>query len=186
MRRTALVASWLPGTESDGVPDVLRNKRPFGGRLPVTWPRREARLPVNVGDTSYGPWLPGGWGPATPAEVPEGGAATLGALGLAGGDAEQAGTEAGGRAPVTRARPIVRQRAGGAGITEAVAKPRADAGRPLLTGGSGWRRRGWARRTARPEPPYGTRRDAVRPPVPVGSSHRDRRLCPAHQVASRV
>ncbi|MEU6942139.1 glycoside hydrolase family 3 C-terminal domain-containing protein, partial [Streptomyces rubiginosohelvolus] len=34
----ALVASWLPGSEGDGVADVLYGKRPFTGQLPVTWP----------------------------------------------------------------------------------------------------------------------------------------------------
>jgi beta-glucosidase len=34
----AIVASWLPGTEADGIADVLFGKRPFTGRLPYTWP----------------------------------------------------------------------------------------------------------------------------------------------------
>ncbi|MCE0446710.1 glycoside hydrolase family 3 C-terminal domain-containing protein [Streptomyces tricolor] len=46
----ALVASWLPGTEGDGVADVLYGRRPFTGQLPVTWPKSEAQLPINVGD----------------------------------------------------------------------------------------------------------------------------------------
>ncbi|RSS79276.1 glycosyl hydrolase, partial [Streptomyces sp. WAC02707] len=49
----ALVASWLPGTEGDGVADVLYGTRPFTGQLPVTWPKSEAQLPINVGDASY-------------------------------------------------------------------------------------------------------------------------------------
>ena len=35
----ALVASWLPGGEGLGVADVLFGKKPFTGKLPVTWPR---------------------------------------------------------------------------------------------------------------------------------------------------
>ncbi len=35
----AVVASWLPGTEADGVADVLFGKRPFTGRLPYEWPK---------------------------------------------------------------------------------------------------------------------------------------------------
>ncbi len=35
----ALVASWLPGSEGMGVADVLFGKKPFTGKLPVTWPR---------------------------------------------------------------------------------------------------------------------------------------------------
>ncbi|MGW3070449.1 glycoside hydrolase family 3 protein, partial [Streptomyces sp. NPDC001130] len=45
----ALVASWLPGTEGEGVADVLYGARPFTGQLPVTWPKSESQLPINVG-----------------------------------------------------------------------------------------------------------------------------------------
>jgi beta-glucosidase len=34
----AIVASWLPGTEAQGIADVLFGKQPFTGRLPYTWP----------------------------------------------------------------------------------------------------------------------------------------------------
>jgi beta-glucosidase len=34
----AIVASWLPGTEAQGIADVLFGKRPFSGRLPYEWP----------------------------------------------------------------------------------------------------------------------------------------------------
>jgi len=34
----ALVAAWLPGTEGQGVADVLFGKRPFTGKLSYTWP----------------------------------------------------------------------------------------------------------------------------------------------------
>ena len=63
----ALVASWLPGTEGAGVADVLFGKRPFSGRLPVSWPRSEAQQPLNVGDASYDPQYPFGWGLTTQA-----------------------------------------------------------------------------------------------------------------------
>jgi beta-glucosidase len=63
----ALVASWLPGTEGAGVADVLFGKRPFSGRLPVTWPKSEAQLPINVGDATYDPQYPYGWGLTTQA-----------------------------------------------------------------------------------------------------------------------
>ncbi|MFI5552551.1 glycoside hydrolase family 3 N-terminal domain-containing protein [Streptomyces sp. NPDC051738] len=130
----ALVASWLPGTEGDGVADVLYGKRPFTGQLPVSWPRSEAQLPINVGDTSYDPRFPYGWGLTTLTKVPEGGAATLKALGVAAAAAEKAGAQAAGRALVTKARLIVQQRAAGTGITEAVAGPFADADHLLVTG----------------------------------------------------
>ncbi|TDD21474.1 glycosyl hydrolase [Kribbella turkmenica] len=63
----ALVASWLPGTEGAGVADVLFGKRPFTGRLPVSWPRTEDQQPLNVGDASYDPQYPYGWGLTTQA-----------------------------------------------------------------------------------------------------------------------
>ena len=63
----ALVASWLPGTEGAGVADVLFGKRPFTGRLPVSWPQSEAQQPINVGDASYDPQYPYGWGLTTQA-----------------------------------------------------------------------------------------------------------------------
>ncbi|MFR9776571.1 glycoside hydrolase family 3 N-terminal domain-containing protein [Micromonospora sp. MS34] len=58
----ALVASWLPGSEGAGVADVLFGRRPFTGRLPVSWPRSEAQVPINVGDADYQPLFPFGWG----------------------------------------------------------------------------------------------------------------------------
>jgi beta-glucosidase len=58
----ALVASWLPGSEGAGVADVLFGRRPFTGRLSMTWPRTEAQVPINVGDADYRPLFPFGWG----------------------------------------------------------------------------------------------------------------------------
>ena len=58
----ALVASWLPGSEGAGVADVLFGQTPFTGRLSVSWPRSEAQVPINVGDASYDPLFPYGWG----------------------------------------------------------------------------------------------------------------------------
>ena len=43
----AFVAAWLPGTEGDGVADVLFGKYRPTGRLPVTWPRAMQQLPLN-------------------------------------------------------------------------------------------------------------------------------------------
>ncbi|MET8245908.1 glycoside hydrolase family 3 N-terminal domain-containing protein [Streptomyces sp. NPDC005202] len=129
----ALVASWLPGTEGDGVADVLYGRRPFTGQLPVTWPKSQAQLPINVGDTSYDPQFPYGWGLTTLTKVPTGGAATLKALGIAATLAEKAHAGEAGRALVAKARLIV-QRKVGQNITAAVAKPFADADHLLLTG----------------------------------------------------
>lgn len=61
----AFVMSWLPGSEGDGVADVLFGKRPFTGKLPVTWPRSEAQEPINVGDAQYDPLFPYGYGLTT-------------------------------------------------------------------------------------------------------------------------
>ena len=61
-RIDALVAAWLPGSEGAGVADTLFGKRPFTGRLPVTWPRTLAQEPINVGDSNYDPLYPFGYG----------------------------------------------------------------------------------------------------------------------------
>jgi beta-glucosidase len=42
-----LVAAWLPGTEGQGVADVLFGDKPFTGTLPYTWPRSEQQLPFD-------------------------------------------------------------------------------------------------------------------------------------------
>ncbi|MDX3455948.1 glycoside hydrolase family 3 N-terminal domain-containing protein [Streptomyces sp. ME02-8801-2C] len=129
----ALVASWLPGTEGDGVADVLYGKRAFTGQLPLTWPKSEAQLPINVGDTTYDPQFPYGWGLTTRTRIPEGGEKTLKALSVAAGAAQKAHDARAGRALVTRARLLVQERIG-QGITPATAKPFADADHLLLTG----------------------------------------------------
>ena len=58
----ALVASWLPGSEGMGVADVLFGRKPFRGKLPVTWPRSVAQEPINVGDADYDPLYRYGFG----------------------------------------------------------------------------------------------------------------------------
>ncbi|MEO3873080.1 glycoside hydrolase family 3 N-terminal domain-containing protein [Nonomuraea sp. B12E4] len=58
----AVVASWLPGTEGDGVADPLFGAVPYTGRLPFTWFRSAEQLPINVGDAAYDPLFPYGWG----------------------------------------------------------------------------------------------------------------------------
>jgi beta-glucosidase len=64
---SALVASWLPGSEGAGVADVLFGDKPFTGRLPQTWPKSLAQEPINVGDATYDPQYPFGWGLRTDA-----------------------------------------------------------------------------------------------------------------------
>ncbi|WP_338895914.1 glycoside hydrolase family 3 N-terminal domain-containing protein [Streptomyces sp. TG1A-60] len=109
----ALVASWLPGSEGDGVADVLYGERPFTGRLPVTWPRSQTQVPINVGDTAYDPQFPYGWGLTTKGAAPERGA----------------------HAAVLKARQLVQRKVGqDVRMTQAVAKPFAQADHLLLTG----------------------------------------------------
>jgi beta-glucosidase len=44
----ALVAAWLPGTEGQGVADVLFGDYAFTGKLPYTWPRWNQQLPLDL------------------------------------------------------------------------------------------------------------------------------------------
>ena len=45
----ALIAAWLPGSEGDGIADVLFGLTNPTGRLSVTWPKSMAQVPLNVG-----------------------------------------------------------------------------------------------------------------------------------------
>ncbi|RRT48303.1 hypothetical protein B296_00053198 [Ensete ventricosum] len=51
----ALVAAWLPGSEGQGVADVLFGDFGFTGKLPRTWFKSVDQLPMNVGDRNYDP-----------------------------------------------------------------------------------------------------------------------------------
>jgi len=59
----ALVAAWLPGSEGQGVADVLFGHAPFTGKLPYTWPRSMDQVPQGdpVRPTST-PLFPYGYG----------------------------------------------------------------------------------------------------------------------------
>lgn len=61
----ALVAAWLPGTEGQGIADVLFGDYGFMGKLARTWFRRVDQLPMNVGDAHYDPLYPFGFGLTT-------------------------------------------------------------------------------------------------------------------------
>lgn len=54
----ALVAAWLPGTEGQGVADVLFGDYGFSGKLPRTWFKSVDQLPMNFGDLHYDPLFP--------------------------------------------------------------------------------------------------------------------------------
>lgn len=57
-----LIAAWLPGTEGEGITDVIFGDYDFSGRLPVTWFRKVEQLPMNFRDNSDGPLFPLGFG----------------------------------------------------------------------------------------------------------------------------
>ncbi|KAH7666318.1 beta-glucosidase protein [Dioscorea alata] len=61
----ALVAAWLPGTEGQGVADVLFGDYGFSGKLSRTWFKTADQLPMNVGDPHYDPLFPFGFGLTT-------------------------------------------------------------------------------------------------------------------------
>jgi len=58
----ALIAAWLPGTEGQGVADVLFGDYSPTGQLPYTWPRSVDQLPINDGDADYDPLFEYGFG----------------------------------------------------------------------------------------------------------------------------
>ncbi|OYD06874.1 glycoside hydrolase family 3 protein [Paludifilum halophilum] len=57
-----LVAAWLPGTEGQGVADVLFGEYPFTGKLSFTWPKRFDQIPMHPDDENYDPLYPIGYG----------------------------------------------------------------------------------------------------------------------------
>ncbi|WP_307795708.1 glycoside hydrolase family 3 protein [Actinacidiphila acididurans] len=56
----AFVAAWLPGTEGEGITDVLFGAG-FTGKLPVSWPKAVTDEPINSGDGKT-PLFPLGYG----------------------------------------------------------------------------------------------------------------------------
>ncbi|XAR60237.1 Glucan 1,3-beta-glucosidase [Bertholletia excelsa] len=61
----ALVAAWLPGTEGQGIADLIFGDFGFTGKLARTWFRTVDQLPMNVGDPHYDPLFPFGFGLTT-------------------------------------------------------------------------------------------------------------------------
>lgn len=57
----ALVVAWLPGSEGQGVADVLFGDVPFTGKLPFTWPRDMAQVPIRNAQGAS-PLFPFGFG----------------------------------------------------------------------------------------------------------------------------
>jgi beta-glucosidase len=58
----ALVVAWLPGSEGQGVADVLFGDYKPTGILSHSWPRSVAQIPINVGDKPYDPLFKFGYG----------------------------------------------------------------------------------------------------------------------------
>ena len=58
---TAFVGAWLPGSEGQGVADVLFGDHDFSGKLSFSWPRSDNRT-SNIGDDDYRPLFAYGYG----------------------------------------------------------------------------------------------------------------------------
>lgn len=58
----AFIAAWLPGTEGQGVADVLFGDYNPTGKLSVTWPKTIDQEPINFGDSDYDPLFEYGFG----------------------------------------------------------------------------------------------------------------------------
>ncbi|GAC19296.1 glycoside hydrolase family 3 protein [Paraglaciecola arctica] len=60
-RSSAFIAAWLPGSEGQGVSDVLFGDYDFTGKLSFSWPQL-SQPKVNKGDKNYNPLFPYGFG----------------------------------------------------------------------------------------------------------------------------
>ncbi|MBZ5584493.1 MAG: glycoside hydrolase family 3 C-terminal domain-containing protein [Acidobacteriia bacterium] len=58
----ALLAAWLPGTEGQGVADVLFGDYKPTGKLSFSWPRANGQLPINMHTAKYDPLFKVGYG----------------------------------------------------------------------------------------------------------------------------
>ncbi len=58
----AFMVAWLPGTEGDGVSDVLFGDVAPSGKLSFSWPKDMDNVPVNFGDEDYDPLFKLGYG----------------------------------------------------------------------------------------------------------------------------
>lgn len=69
-RATAFIAAWLPGSEGDGIAEVLFGKYNFTGRLPHSWPASlddfKGKYGPNQWDDSIEPLFPLGYGLSYP------------------------------------------------------------------------------------------------------------------------
>ena len=59
----AFVSAWLPGTEADGIAEVLFGDYDFKGKLPLAWPASNEQIPVNEDNAAEKtPLFPYGYG----------------------------------------------------------------------------------------------------------------------------
>jgi beta-glucosidase len=64
----AFVAAWWPGSEGQGITDVIFQSvkgginYDFTGRLSFSWPQGPCQTPLNIGDKGYNPLFPYGYG----------------------------------------------------------------------------------------------------------------------------
>jgi beta-glucosidase len=58
----SFITAWLPGSEGQGVADVLFGDYKPTGKLSCSWPRSMAQIPINVGDKNYDPLFKYGYG----------------------------------------------------------------------------------------------------------------------------
>ena len=58
----AFLVAWLPGTQGDGVSDVLFGDVSPTGKLSFSWPKSMANVPVNFDDEDYNPLYKIGYG----------------------------------------------------------------------------------------------------------------------------
>ncbi len=54
----AFLAAWLPGTEGEGIADVLFGDYAPTGKLSFSWPKTMEEIPIHMGDTNYDPLFP--------------------------------------------------------------------------------------------------------------------------------
>jgi beta-glucosidase len=70
------VAAWLPGTEGEGIADILFGDYPFTGKTAYSWPRSNEQLPINVNNAANktgcdAPLFPFGYGLTYGESTPE-------------------------------------------------------------------------------------------------------------------
>lgn len=58
----AFLAAWLPGTEGQGIVDILFGDYNPTGKLSYSWPRSMDQIPINIGDDDYDPLFELGFG----------------------------------------------------------------------------------------------------------------------------